>query len=367
MNGAKVNSVTLQSDQTVLSDLTAQEKIRRELQAYKSRSLVVVRTAGLLIGLVGSSPAPSLADEPLRFVEAIPLPRVEGRIDHMAIDDDGERLFVTALGKNTLEAIDLASKKVLQPIKNLDAPQGVCIAPALKRIAVANDKDGSVRLYDVDSLEQRGVVDLKDAADNVRYDPATGRFWVGYGQGGLAAIDAQTGEQVANIPLDGHPESFQLDASDKRIFVNIPTASQVAVIDRERAAVITKWPIKRGVANFPMALDAKHHRLFLGCRKPAQLLVLDTTTGQTIKSLSAVGDADDVFYDGAAGRIYVSGGEGRVTVISQKDADTYELMGSISTGAGARTSIFDATCKLLYVAVPHRGNQTAEIRVFNAE
>jgi YVTN family beta-propeller protein len=326
--------------------------------------LVVVRTAGLLIGLVGSSSALSWADEPLRFVEAIPLPGVEGRIDHMAIDDDGERLFVTALGNNTLEVIDLTSKKVLQPIKNLAAPQGVCIAPALKRVAVANDKDGSVRLYDAGSLEQRGVVDLKDDADNVRYDPATGRFWVGYGEGGLAAIDAQTGKQVATIPLDGHPESFQLNASDKRIFVNIPTASQVAVLDREKATVITKWSIKQGAANFPMALDAEHRRLFVGCRKPPQLLVLDTTTGQTIKSLNATGDADDVFYDGAAGRIYVSGGEGKVTVISQKDADTYELVGSVSTAAGARTSVFDATCKLLYVAVPHRGNQTAEIRIY---
>jgi YVTN family beta-propeller protein len=307
------------------------------------------------------------AAEPLHLVETIPLPGVEGRFDHMAIDDDGERLFVTALGNNTLEVIDLASKKVLPPITNLAAPQGVCIAPALKRVAVANDKDGSVRLFDAELLERRGVVDLKDDADNVRYDPARGRFWVGYGEGGLAAIDAQTGKQVAHIPLDGHPESFQLNTGDQRIFVNIPTAGQVAVLDREKATVIAKWSIKQAAANFPMALDAEHGRLFVGCRKPAELLVLDTTTGQTITSLSAAGDADDVFYDGNLGRIYVSGGEGKVTVINQRDADTYEVLGSVSTAAGARTSIFDAACKLLYVAVPHRGNQTAEIRVFNTE
>jgi hypothetical protein len=271
------------------------------------------------------------------------------------------------LGNNTLEVVDLASKKVSQPIKNLATPQGVCIAPALQRLAVANDKDGSLRLYDAGSLRQLGAVDLKDDADNVRYDPATGRFWVGSGEGGLAAIDAQSGKEVANIPLDGHPESFQLDTNDKRIYVNIPTASQVAVLDREKAVVVAKWSIKKGAANFPMALDAEHHRLFVGCRKPAQLLVLDTTTGQTLKSLDAAGDTDDVFYDSVGKRIYVSGGEGRVTVIGQTDADTYELVGSVVTAAGARTSIFDSTSRLLYVAVPHRGNQMAEIRVFSTE
>jgi DNA-binding beta-propeller fold protein YncE len=274
-------------------------------------------------------------------------------------------LFVAALGNNTLEVIDLASRKVSQPIKNLAAPQGVCIAPALKRLAVANDKDGSLRLYDAGSLRQVGVVDLKDDADNVRYDPATGRFWVGYGEGGLAAIDAQSGKQVANIPLDGHPESFQLDTNDKRIYVNVPTASQVAVLDREKGVVVAKWSVKQGAANFPMALDAEHHRLFVGCRKPAQLLVLDTTTGRTIKSLDAAGDTDDVFYDSVGNRIYVSGGEGVVTVVSQRDADTYELIGSVTTAAGARTSFFDAASRTLYVAVPHRGTRGAELRIFS--
>jgi DNA-binding beta-propeller fold protein YncE len=307
------------------------------------------------------------AAEPLRLVQTIPLPGVEGRIDHMAIDYDGGRLLIAALGNNSLEVVDLASKKVSQPIKGLATPQGVGIAPALKVLGIANDKDGSFRLYSSDSFQPLHAIYLKDDADNVRYDAATGRFWVGCGEGGLAAIDAQSGKQVGNIPLDGLPESFQLDANDKRVYVNIPTASQVAVVDREKFVVVAKWAIAKGAANFSMALDAEHHRLFVGCRKPAQLLVLDTTTGHTLKSLSAAGDTDDVFYDPDRKRIYVSGGDGTVTVINQTDADTYELAGSVATAAGARTSCFDTTSKLLYVAVPHRGSQAAEIRVFNTE
>jgi hypothetical protein len=221
-------------------------------------------------------------------------------------------------------------------------------------------------LYDGTSLQQAATIELKDDADNVRYDKASRRFWVGYGEGGLAAIDPQSGKQVADIKLDAHPESFQLETRGKRIFVNVPRALYLAVIDRETGTVTEKFRMKQAFANFPMALDEADHRLFIGCRIPAKLLVLDTETGNTIATVDIVGDTDDLFYDAADKRIYVSGGEGRVTVISQTTADKYYVAGQVSTAPGARTSFFVPETKMLYVAVPHRGAQKAELRVFSA-
>jgi YVTN family beta-propeller protein len=297
-------------------------------------------------------------------VRTIPLNGIEGRIDHIGADAKAKRLFVAALGNDTVEVVDLTTGKVVRQIKNLRAPQGVGFAPDSNRLAVANDEDGSLRLYDGTSLQQTAAINLKNDADNIRYDARSRRFWVGYGEGGLAAINPATGKQIAGVKLDDHPESFQLETNGKRIFVNVPGASHVAVIDRETGRVIAKLALTGASANYPMALDEADHRLFIGCRSPAKLLVLDTETGATIASLDIVGDTDDVFYDAGNKRVYVSGGEGHITVITQTNPDRYNVSGQAATARGARTSFFVPETETLYVAVPHRGGQRAELRVF---
>lgn len=300
-------------------------------------------------------------------VATIALDGVEGRIDHFGLDAKGKRLFVAALGNDTVEVIDLVTGKVTQHIKDLRAPQGISFAPESNRLAIANDKDGSVRLYDGTTLQPVGTIDLKDDADNVRYDAEAHLFWVGYGDGGLASIDPATGKQVVDIKLDAHPESFQLEAKGKRVFVNVTKAGHVAVIDREKGIVTAKWPLIGASSNFPMALDEANHRLFIGCRSPAKLLVLDTETGKTVASIDIIGDTDDVFYDAASKQLYISGGGGHITVVSQRGADTYVHDGQIPTSSGARTSFFVPETRMLYVAAPHRGDQKAALHVFKAE
>ena len=330
-----------------------------------TRQLVLFVVATMLASCRSAyAQSPGESSNLMTLVQTIPLDGVEGRIDHFGIDAKGKRLFVSALGNDSVEVVDLAAGKVTNHISNLRAPQGIGFAPESNRLAVANDQDGSCRLYDGTSLQQTASIDLKDDADNVRYDAVSRRFWVGYGDGGLAAIDPESGKQIANVKLDGHPESFQLETKGKQIFVNVPNAGCVAVIDRETGTVVEKFPLKEARANFPMALDEDDHRLFIGCRNPAQLLVLDTETGKTVASVDIVGDTDDLFYDAANRRIYVSGGEGRVTVISQTNPDTYNVAGQVTTAHGARTSFLVRETRTLYVAVPHRGQQKAELRVF---
>ena len=179
---------------------------------------------------------------------------------------------------------------------------------------------------------------------------------------GVINIDLKS--RVGETMLDDHPESFQLEKHGPRIFINVPEAGNVTVVDRRSRAVVAKWPVTGAKSNFPMALDEANHRLFLGCRKPAKLLVLDTADGKQIASIDIVGDTDDLFYDAASKRIYVSGGAGSITVIEQKDADSYSVIATIPTAPGARTSLFVPEQKRLYVARPHRGSQPAALLVF---
>src|SRR5437870_11024707 len=124
------------------------------------------------------------------------------------------------------------------------------------------------------------------------------------------------------------------------------------------------WPVSTASANYPMALDEEGHRLFVGCRRPAKVLVYDTTTGKESGSFDIVGDTDDLFYDAVRKRLYVSGGEGYLDVFQQQDANRFGRVAHIATAAGARTSLFVPEQSRLYLAVPHRGAQKAEIRVY---
>ena len=107
---------------------------------------------------------------PLQLKQTIALPGVEGRIDHFALDATGERLFVCALGNNTVEILDLRKGERIHSITGLGAPQGIAYIPELNRIFVANDKGGICKIYDGKSFQAVGELDFKDDADNVRYD-----------------------------------------------------------------------------------------------------------------------------------------------------------------------------------------------------
>ena len=305
--------------------------------------------------------------QPFKLEKTIPMPGVEGRFDHMAVDAAGKRLIVAALGNNTVEVIDFGGGKRLQTLTGMREPQGIAYAADTKRIYVASGKDGKLRAYDAATLKLAGELAVGEDADNVRYEAAHKRVWVAHGDGAIAVVDAATAKKLADISLDAHPESFQFERSGPRIFANVPEAGEIEVVDREKKTILAKWPVKEAAANFPMALDEANHRLFAGCRKPAKVLVFNTDTGKITAQFPCPGDTDDLFYDSARKRLYVTGGEGFLEAFEQKGPDQYQSIGKLATAAGARTGLYAPDLNKFFVAVPHRGNQGAEIRVYSVE
>ena len=303
----------------------------------------------------------------LRMVQTIPLPDVEGRIDHMAVDLNGQRLLIAALRNNSVEILDLNAGKHLKSIRGFQEPQGVGFVSEFNKIYVANGKSGACDILDGSSFDRIKSVKFPDDADNIRYDAIGRRVYVGYGSGGLGMVDATDGNYIGNIKLDAHPESFQLEKFGPRIFVNVPDSKKIAVVNRETRRTISTWSTPGATANFPMALDETHHRLFVGFRKPATLGVFETSSGKISANLDSTGDADDIFYDGSRQRIYIAGGEGFISIFQQIDPDHYQALTKIPTAAGARTALFVPELNRLYLAVPHRGSQRAEVRVYNAQ
>ncbi len=299
----------------------------------------------------------------LHLEKEIPLPGVEGRIDHFSEDIRGQRLFIAALENGSVEIIDTHKGERTAEIKQLQEPQGVYYDSKTGGLYVATGGDGRLRVYDGKSLIVRQTLELGHDADNVRYDQEVGDIWVGYGNGGIGIVDS-TGKKVGLVELGTHPESFQIEHSGGRAYVNLPGQFGVAVVDRKKRAVVAKWGLDGSFANYPMALDPTNKRLFVGCRLPARLVVLDIDSGRVVAALPTVADSDDLYYDAKRRLIYVIGGEGAVDVLRQRDPNNYERVERTATASGARTGLFAPEFDRLFVAVPHRGSQAAKILVY---
>lgn len=307
---------------------------------------------------------------PLQLEELIPVPGVAGRLDHFTADAKRKRLIVSALGNNTVEVIDVFAGKVIHSITELAQPQGPLYVPGVDKLYVANAEDGKVRVYDGATYMLKKTIDFGEDPDNIRYDAGSKKVFVGFGEedGGIAMVDPATDERVGQVyKTGGHPESFQVEASGDRIFVNVPDAGMVVEsIDRKSGAV-TKWPLKGLRGNYAMTLNEEDHRLFTVTRKTPMLVVLDTETGSEVARLRVAGECDDVFFDASRKRIYVIGGEGVISVIQQKDPHHYELIANIPTGIGIRTGYFFAKRDRFYVGVPAKGNDPAQVWTYEAE
>ncbi len=303
------------------------------------------------------------SERALRYLGTIPLPGVQGRIDHLAIDQEGQRLFVAALGNDSVEIVDLRRGTRVKSISGLKEPQGVFYDGEHRTLYVSNGGDGNVRIFDADTYRSKGFISLSGDADNLHFDGTTGLLYVGYGNGGLGIIDTRTGKLAGDVTLSGHPEGFALERTGPRIFMNIPTGSRISVVNRAQKQATADWPVGCS-GNFPMAVDEADRRFFVGCRKPSEVLVLGMETGARTSSLAIGRDVDDLFYDPARKRLYASCGEGRVFAFSQEGPDRYSKIAEIRTRPRARTSLYVPEMHRLFVAAPLSGGMPAGIMVY---
>jgi DNA-binding beta-propeller fold protein YncE len=330
------------------------------------QTLIVALILGFSI-----SAASAESGVPLKLVQSIPLPDIDGRIDHLSIDVRGRRAFLAALAKNTVEAVDLKAGRVIRTLPGFAKPQGVCFVPELSKLFVATGMDGALMTLDGTTLQVLRTAHVSLGADAIGYDPRSKYLYVGSGggdankeTGDLTVFNAVTGAQVATIITDAHAGGSIIDPRGRHLYVLVPEKAEVVVLDRETRAQAAKWTIPGIQKNVALDLDPKNHRLFLGVRIPASVVVLDSNTGAVIASIPTVETLDGLFYDAATRRIYTTGGEGFVDVTQQIDADHYRRIARIPTGPNARTSAFVPGWRRLYVAVPRDKDRGAELRAF---
>jgi DNA-binding beta-propeller fold protein YncE len=311
---------------------------------------------------------------PLRLLRTIPMPGVKGRLDHLDVDVRGQRLFVSGLENGSVEMVDLQTGKWLRRIPGFKKPQGIAYVAALNKLFIASGDDGMVRVFRGDTFALLDSIQLELGPNRLAYDPGRTLLYVGHGgkdagkdYGEVGIIDATRDVKVADVQVAAHPAELLLNRSGDTLFVLIPAASKIQVMDTNKRKVVSTWPVSSQRPG-DAAFDEPARRLFLGTHVPPQMIAMDSTTGKEVANLPTMEGMDGVYFDSKLRRIYVSGGRGFdvgfVYVYQQQDPDHYTQIGTVLTRAGAGTSFWSPELDRYYVAAPANDKDDAAILVY---
>jgi hypothetical protein len=317
-----------------------------------------------MYSFIGCKGQDTFGTDHLKLIKTIAMPGVNGRIDHMAINVKDQVLYVAALGNNSVEIIDLKNGVVVHSITALDEPQGIAYIPDHNEIVVANGGNGNVIFYNASTYAVKTTIHLAGDADNVRYNASVGKIYVGYGEGGIAVIDVATHKQIEDVKLSAHPESFQLDLKNERLFVNLPDAKSIAVIDLSNMKLIDTWKTNKLDANFPMALDTTGNSIMIGYRHPAAMITYDAATGKELNRTDLISDIDDIFYYDAKQLVFASGGGGAINIFKKDNTGTYKKLANVPVRSGARTSLLVPSMHIYALAERANGSKQADVLIY---
>jgi hypothetical protein len=274
---------------------------------------------------------------------------------------------VTAEDYQAVLVVDLSSATVAHEIKGIARPHAVLYREDLNRIYVTDGADSAVKVFDGATYQLLKTVSLAKDADSIGYDGSRQFLYVdngGKSEGNkyslLSTVDTSSDSKLPDIRIQGETlEAMTLDVFRPRMYVNNKARNQIEVIDRWKGEVIASWPVKMCKDNVAMGLDEQRQRLFVGCRS-GMISVFDTNTGKELQALPAGKGIDDLVYDADTKRIY-SIGEGVVSVFEQTDADHYRSLGSVQSGAAAKTATLVPALNRYFVAVPRGNSKNAVI------
>lgn len=301
-------------------------------------------------GTAPTTYSPQDAAAPLHLDQKIPLPDVKGRIDHLVVDPARAQLFVAEYGNGSVDVVDLAAGKVVDRISGLHEPQGIAVAGDELVVACG---DGTVHFYSAADRHPVGQLFLGGDADNVRIDDRNGHVIVGYGSGALAVIDPTKHAVLSRTPLPGHPEGFQLMGGTA--LINIPDRGSIVSVDLDTGKITATWTTGSYGLNFPLAADPGGGWFAVAYRMPAALQLRSARDGAIHTTVSACGDADDLFIDRQ--HLLLVCGAGHVDVLSAENpAGDHKR---VTTAPGARTGILVPDQRILYVAVPAQSGEAA--------
>ena len=272
----------------------------------------------------------------------------DGSWDYLTVDPENKLLFVPR-STHTM-VLDANTGKTVADIPGQKRNLGVAIVPSAGRGFITDGADGSVTVFDLKTYSALGKVKAADDSDGIIYDPASGKVLVVCGDGGVMIpispdLDPGSGKADNAVELGGKPEFLAADGQGKA-YINLVDKDQVAVVDTKAMKVLNKWPTTPGGSPVGMAMDVGRRRLFIGCRKPQKLIVMNADDGKVLADLPIGAGVDATKFDGDA---FASCGDGTLTVARETAPEKFEVVQTVQTPRGARTMGIDPSTHTLYL------------------
>jgi DNA-binding beta-propeller fold protein YncE len=343
------------------------------------KKLILTLTAGLCIAFLGRGQ--NNLKPPLALVQTLEMPEIPTFMfaGDLQVDLKRDRLFAALQATKSVGVFDLKTGKQIASMP-VEYPHTVMYMSEFDQLYVTDQSksEPSLKIYDGKNYHLVKLIKLQARADAAVYDPDLKQFFVD--NGGAAAkqdyslisvIDTTTGTLIGDIKVPGETlEALTLEPSSSRLYVNMRDEDEVGIVDRKKRTFLEAWRVTKGHSPTAIALDEKHHRLFVACRSTdmhGDIVVFDTQTGRELDSLPIGGMVDELNYDEPSGRLYASCGTGEITVYQLTDADKYALLGRIDTGIMARSGLLVPELNRYFSSVPRMGTQMAKILVFKVQ
>ena len=279
-----------------------------------------------------------------------------GGWDYIAVNNELNRIYVSHASK--VDILDKGSGKFIDSISGTSGVHGIAFATPFGKGYTSNGRINTLTVFDLKTNAVLKKIDVGKNPDAIMFDYFTKKIFVCNGRSNDGTVvDPATDAVVATIPLDGKPEMAVSDGNGK-LFVNIETTNEIAVVDMKAYKVIARWKLGKGEEPTGLAFDKKNKRLFAGCGNKL-LIVLNAENGKLVGEYPIGSGCDGVAFDAETNLIFTSNGDGTMSIIQQKNADKYEALAPVTTKPGARTIVLDPVTHHLFLPTAEYGEAPA--------
>lgn len=270
------------------------------------------------------------------------------RWDFVRFDPDSNRVYVTHGDRVTV--VDGRSGALLGQVEGYPGgTHDVAIVAGLGRGFTDDGEAGEAGEFDLQSLKTVKRFKTADDADSIAYDPVSEHVFVINGDSGIVTvIDPKIEKTVANIPT-GQKLEFAVSGRNGKLYVNGAGKSEILRIDVHSNQVDARWPVSNCKSPHGLAIDREAQRLFSSCVNKV-LVVVNVDSGATVASLPIGAGTDAAAFDPRRKLIFSSNGrDGTLSVIEEKDPQTYVSVATVKTMVSARTMDLDPQSGRIYL------------------
>jgi hypothetical protein len=299
----------------------------------------------ILFAVLLAAVLPAQAQAPYRILKTVTVGG-EGGFDYIAADSVGRRLYVARSGKidPRITIYDLDTLAPAGTVAGVSA-HGVAVDPASHH-GIASSKP--VTLFDTVTRKVINALPIGGESDGLIADG--GRVYVyGGGSPNITAYDAADGSVAGTVDLQADPEQAAADGHG-HLYIDLNDKNQVGVVDTKSFAVTARYDLgsKCGLPT-GLAVDAKNRILFVGCRNPARLMILNADSGAILSNFAIGLQNDGVAFNPATGEAFVPTGDGQLMVVKEDGPARFSMEQTLTTSPGARTVALDARTGHLFL------------------